>query len=81
MRKATRANITDLVKKGTQPEKMRTTEGLGLRHGRRLIPLLKPSGHKTEAGLFYEQESGQTLPEGGFLQQKAMRVGNTETIK
>ena len=81
LRKQTRTAIDVLHSAGAQPQKMKTTDGYGLRNGARSIPLIDATGNKTLAGRYYEQHSGRTLPTGGFLQQTAQREGNTETIK
>lgn len=69
--------------KEAQAQKMKTTEGIGIRAGRssRTIALVDGRGNKTPAGRYWEQISKESLPEGGFLQQTASREGNTETIK
>ncbi len=65
---------------GEWPEKLKTSEGIGIKSGRRLIVLVTAAGQKTNAGVCYEQESGTNLPDGGFLQQVARRDGNVEKI-
>ena len=56
-------------------------DALQLRTGRRFVRLSTPSGELTAAGNEYEQRTGETLPASGFQNQKAVRKGNTETIK
>ena len=78
--KKTRDNIDTLFAAGQQPEKLKTSEGIGILNGRRPIVLVTAAGVKTKAGIYYEQKSATNLPEGGFLQQTAHRDGNVETI-
>ena len=79
--KKTQEQIDTLFAEGQRVEKFKTTEGLGLKSGRRSIILVNAAGAKTPAGTYYEQKSGTDLPEGGFLQQAARRDGNVETIQ
>ena len=81
IRKNTRSKLDELLSSGARPEKMKTTEGLGVRSGRRMIPLTDAAGNKTIAGIYWEQNTHEPLQEAGFLQQQVVREGNTETIK
>jgi len=81
VKRITMAKLNYLQATNVQPEKMKTSEGIGVRSGRRLITLVDSGGKKTAAGKWWEKKSGEALPEGGFMQQKAMREGNTETIR
>jgi hypothetical protein len=80
-KKAIREKLERLHTEGARPEKMKTTEGIGLRSGRRMIALVDNMGNKTPAGRYWEQTAGEELPSGGFLQQTAVREGNVETIR
>ena len=71
LRKPTRDLLDTLIAAGEQAEKLKTTEGIGIKSGRRSITLVKTAGVKTTAGTYYEQKSGTNLPDGGFLQQTA----------
>ncbi len=82
IRKSTKQNIDELHALGRRPEKLKTSEAIGLRSGRSTIKLIGNDGKKTPAGLYWEQKAGAPpLPDGGFLQQAARREGNTETIE
>ena len=56
-------------------------DALQLRIGRRFVRLSAPGGALNAAGNEYEQRTGETLPASGFQNQKAIRKGNTETIR
>ncbi len=82
IRKSTKQKIDELHALGRRPEKLKTSEAIGLRSGRSTIKLIGNDGKKTPAGLYWEQKAGAPpLPDGGFLQQAARREGNTETIE
>jgi hypothetical protein len=78
--KKTRDTIDALFAAGQRPDKLKTSEGIGILNGRRPIVLVTALGVKTNAGVYYEQKSETNLPDGGFLQQTARRDGNVETI-
>ncbi len=80
LRKATKTALDELHSQGAQPEKLKTSEAIGLRRGRGTVILVDTAGKKTPAGLYWEQKGTAPLPEGGFLQQRARREGNVETI-
>ena len=77
--KKTRDTIDALFAAGQRPDKLKTSEGIGILNGRRPIVLVTVLGVKTNAGVYYEQKSETNLPDG-FLQQTARRDGNVETI-
>ena len=81
LRKTVMQKIDDLYDRGERPQKLRTTESIGLSTGKRNILLVDDAGKRTAAGQYYEQKSGTELPLGGFLQQTARREGNVETIQ
>ena len=82
LRKGTRQKIDELHALGRRPEKLKTSEAIGLRHGKSTIKLVGNDGQKTAAGRYWEQKAGvPPLPDGGFLQQTARREGNAETIE
>ena len=79
--KGTKQKLDELHTAGRVPEKLKTSEAIGLRQGNSIIKLVDNSGAKTPAGLYWEQKEGAPpLPDGGFLQQAPRRDGNTETI-
>ena len=45
------------------------------------ITMRNETGALTPAGKIYEKLTGSALPEGGFLDQKLQRKGNTEYLK
>ncbi len=81
LRKDTKTKLDTMYLAGANPEKMKTTDAIGIKSYRRWIQLVDNSGKKTPAGRYWEQISEESLPEGGFLQQTAVRDGNVETIK
>ena len=81
LRKATKQKLDELFTQGARPQKLKTSEAIGLRSGKSIITLIDNGGQKTIAGLYWEQKAGAPpLQQGGFLQQAARREGNTETI-
>ena len=54
---------------------------LQLRTGSRFVCLSDNNGNLTATGNEWEARTGEQLPESGIQGQKAIRKGNTETIK
>ena len=80
-RKGTREKLDELIAQGHNPKKRKTSEAIGVRHGKSTISMVDNAGKKTPAGLYWEQKAGAPpIPDGGFLQQAARREGNIETI-
>ena len=48
---------------------------------RKYVNLTKDNGEPTTAGLFWQQLTGEQLPESGYMSQAAVREGNVEYIK
>ena len=74
------SRVQQFIDQGARPRFDRS-DALQLRTGRRFVRLSAPSGELTAAGNEYETRTGETLPDSGFQNQKAVRKGNTETIR
>ena len=74
------SRLQQFIDQGARPRFDRE-DALQMRIGRRFVRLSTPSGALTTAGNEYEARTGETLPASGFQNQKAVRKGNTETIK
>ena len=74
------SRVQQFIDQGARP-RFDKSDALQLRTGRRFVRLSAPSGELTAAGNEYETRTGETLPDSGFQNQKAVRKGNTETIR
>ena len=72
--------VQDFINQGLRPH-MGPGNTLQLRAGRRFVRLSDMSGKLMAAGNEWEARTGEQLPESGIQGQKAIRKGNTETIK
>ena len=54
---------------------------LQLRSGRRFVRLSDNTGKLTAVGNEWETRTGEALPDSGIQNQKAIRKGNTETVR
>jgi hypothetical protein len=66
LRKDTKTKLDTMYLAGANPEKMKTTDAIGIKYYRRWIQLVDNSGKKTPAGRYWEQISEESLPEGGI---------------
>ena len=80
-RRRDREIVDALVAAGVTPDRLKGTEGISLVQGKRRVRLVGDDGTVTKQGRYWEQTTGERLPTGGFLRQKAEREGNTETIR
>ena len=74
------SRVQEFIDQGARP-RFDGDDSLQLRIGRRFVRLSAPGGALNAAGNEYEQRTGETLPASGFQNQKAIRKGNTETIR
>ena len=74
------SRLQQFIDGGARP-RFDANDALQMRIGRRIVRLSAPSGELTAAGHEYEARTGETLPASGFQNQKAVRKGNTETVK
>ncbi len=63
------------------PQRLKGSEGIALKLGKRIVKLVDDEGDATKAGAYWARTTGQALPVGCFLQQTATREGNTESIQ
>jgi hypothetical protein len=80
-RRRDREALDELIGAGVTPSKLKGSEGISLVQGKRRIRLVTDSGEVTKQGRYWEQKTGELLPAGGFLQQKAVREGGVESIR
>ena len=73
------SRVQQFIDSGARP-RFDGGDSLQIRVGRRFARLSDASGALTAAGNEYEQRTGETLPDSGFQNQRAIRKGNTETI-
>ena len=74
------SRVQQFIDQGARP-RFDGDDALQLRIGRRFVRLSAPDGALNTAGNEYEARTGETLPASGFQNQKAIRKGNTETIR
>ena len=74
------SRVQKFIDQGARP-RFNADDTLQLRIGRRFVRLSDPGGALNTAGHEYEQRTGETLPASGFQNQKAIRKGNTTTIR
>ena len=74
------SRVQSFIDAGARPH-FDNNDALRLRSGRRFVRLSTPGGALTSAGNEWEQRTEETLPDSGFQNQKAVRKGNTETIR
>ena len=70
-----------MVISGIQPARLKGSEAIALKWGNSIVKLIGTDGKTTAAGEYYKRSTGEALPVGGYLQQTAIREGNTEYIK
>jgi hypothetical protein len=80
-RRRDREAVDALIAAGVTPSKLKGSEGISLVQGKSRIRLVSNDGAVTKQGRYWEQKTGELLPAGGFLQQKAERDGGVETIR
>ncbi len=81
MNKRSKARIDEFISSEASPKRLKGSEAVALQQGRSIIKLVTDDGEATAAGNYWSLKSGQPLPDGGYLQQVATRVGNVESIK
>jgi hypothetical protein len=81
LRRRDREAVDALIAAGVTPSKLKGSEGISLVQGKSRIRLVSNDGAVTKQGRYWEQKTGELLPAGGFLQQKAERDGGVETIR
>ena len=74
------SRVQEFIDKAARP-RFDGDDALQLRIGRRFVRLSAPSGALNAAGHEWEARTGETLPARGFQNQKAIRNGNTKTIR
>jgi hypothetical protein len=80
-RRCDRQALHALIAAGVTPSKLKGSEGISLVQGKRRFRLVSDDGTVTKQGRYWEQKTGELLPAGGFMQQKAERDGGVETIR
>ena len=79
---STKQRVKQFIDSGSRPEFDKAHKNhLMLKKGRKFVRLSKDDGEPTQAGLFWQGITGQTLPDSGFMSQTAVREGNAEYIK
>jgi hypothetical protein len=73
--------VDALIAAGVTPDRLKGSEGIALVQGKRRIRLVTNSGDVTKQGRYWERKTGERLPTGGFMRQKAEREGGTESIR
>ena len=73
------SRVKQFIDSGVRP-RFDNGDSLHMRVGRTFVRLSDASGALTAAGNEYERRTGETLPDSGFQNQRAIRKGNTETI-
>ena len=81
MNKRSKTRIDAFITAEAAPKRLKGSEAIALQQGRSIIKLVNDDGEATAAGTYWALKSGQQLPDGGYLQQTATRVGNVESIK
>ena len=74
------SRVQEFINQGLRP-RMGPGNTLQLRAGRRFVRLSDNNGNLTATGNEWEARTGEQLPESGIQGQKAIRKGNTETVK
>jgi hypothetical protein len=80
-RRRDRSVVDSLIAAGATPARLKGSEGVSLVQGRCRVRLVNDAGEATRQGKYWEAKTGELLPAGGFLQQKAVREGNVEFIR
>ena len=70
------SRVQQFIDQGARP-RFDGGDMLQLRTGRRFVRLSDSCGAPTAAGHEWEQRTGETLPDNGFQNQKAIRKRNT----
>ncbi len=81
MNKASKTRINEMIAANTLPQRLKGSEGIALKIGKRIVKLVNDEGESTAAGSYWSAQTGQELPVGGFMQQTATRDGNVESIR
>ena len=81
MNKKSQERIDLMIMSGIIPSRLKGSEAIALKWGNSIVKLLGNDGEPTAAGEYWKRSTGTVLPAGGYLQQTAVREGNTEYIK
>jgi hypothetical protein len=76
-----KAAVDSLIAAGATPARLKGSEGVSLIQGNRRVRLIGDDCEVSKHGKYLEAKTGELLPAGGFLQQKAVREGHVEFIR
>ena len=80
---STKQRVKSFIDAGSRPVLDQKSKSFLMLKGpnRKYVQLSKNDGEPTTAGLFWQELTGEQLPQSGYMTQAAVREGNVEYIK